>query len=48
MSYQMTLDSLHSSLLLETPKLMRWEVETVVNMRDKSIRLPGTPPPRSR
>ena len=42
MSNQMTLDSLHSSLSLETAKLVRWEVETVVNMRDREGQIQQT------
>ena len=42
MSHQMSLDSLHSSLSLETAKLVRWEVETVVNMRDREGQIQQT------
>ena len=42
MSHQATLDSLHSSLSLETAKLVRWEVETVVNMRDREGQIQQT------
>ena len=41
MSNQMTY-SLHSSLSRETAKLMRWEVETVVNMRDSEGQIQQT------
>ena len=42
MSHQNTLDSLHSSLSMETAKLVRWEVETVVNMRDREGQIQQT------
>ena len=42
MSHQMSLYSLHSSLSLETAKLVRREVETVVNMRDREGQIQQT------
>jgi hypothetical protein len=39
MSRQVSLDSLHSSLSLETAKLVSWEVETVVIMRDRESQI---------
>ena len=35
MSYQSVLDSLHTSISKETAKLLKWEVETAVNMKDR-------------
>jgi hypothetical protein len=42
MSHQMSLDSLHSYRSLETAKLEFWEVETVVNMRDREGQIQQT------
>jgi hypothetical protein len=51
MSHQMSVGSLHSSLSLETAKLVRWDVETVVNMGDREgqiQQIAGVTPLRSR
>ena len=42
MSHHKILESLHSSLSLETAKLVKWEVETVVNMRDREGQIQQT------
>ena len=49
--HQMSVGSLHSSLSLETAKLVRWDVETVVNMGDREgqiQQIAGVTPLRSR
>jgi len=42
MSYQTVLDSLHSSISKETAKLLKWEVETAVNIRDREGQIQQT------